>query len=84
MQATNYTHARAHLASLMDRVCEDRAPVIITSSRKATAVVMMSLEDYDALAETDYLLRSPANAKCLAESIAQLESGKGVERKLVE
>ncbi len=84
MLATNYSHARAHLAGLMDKVCEDRSPIIITSGRKSTAVVMMSLEDYDALAETDYLLRSPANAKALAESIAQLEAGKGIERKLFE
>ena len=45
----------------MDRVCEDHAPIIVT--RKASSsVVMMSLEDYEALEETSYLLRSPKNA----------------------
>jgi antitoxin YefM len=43
---------------------------------------MMSLEDYQALEETAYLLRSPKNARRLLESIAQLESGDGTERKL--
>ena len=53
-------------------------------TNKGRTVVLMSMEDYESMEETDYLLRSPVNAKCLEESIAQLEAGKGVERKLVE
>jgi antitoxin YefM len=45
---------------------------------------MMSLEDYEALEETAYLLRSPKNARRLLESIAELETGKGIERELVK
>jgi antitoxin YefM len=45
---------------------------------------MISLEDYEALEETAYLLRSPKNARRLLESIAELEFGKGVERELVK
>ena len=45
---------------------------------------MMSLEDYEALQETAYLLRSPKNARRLLESIAQLEKGGGLERELIE
>lgn len=44
----------------------------------------MSLEDYEALQETAYLLRSPKNARRLLESIAQLEEGGGQERELIE
>jgi antitoxin YefM len=44
----------------------------------------MSLEDYNAMQETTYLLRSPANAKNLLESIAELEAGKRAERKIIE
>ena len=44
----------------------------------------ISLEDYQAMEETSYLLRSPANARHLLESIAELEAGKGVERDLIE
>lgn len=83
MNAITYTAARANLASTMDQVCENHEPIIIT--RKADqAVVMLSLEDYNALAETAYLLRSPANARRLLESIAELEAGRGQERVLVE
>lgn len=80
MDAITYTAARAKLADTMDKVCEDHEPVIIT--RNDQAVVMMSLEDYKALEETSYLLRSPKNARRLFESIASLEAGQGTERKL--
>ena len=83
MNAITYTAARENLASTMDKVCEDREPVIITRNRDQ-AVVMVSLEDYKAMEETAYLMRSPANARRLLASIRQLESGQGKARKLKE
>jgi len=65
----------------MDKVCNDHDPVIITRNRDQ-AVVMMSLEDYSSLEETAYLMRSPANARRLLESIAEIEKGKVVRKKL--
>ena len=83
MDAITYTAARANLADTMDRVCEDHEPIIITRNSEQ-AVVMMSLDDYKALEETAYLLRSPKNARRLLESIADLEEGRGKERKLAK
>jgi antitoxin YefM len=83
MDAITYTSARSNLAKTMDQVCEDHSPVIITRN-KAESVVMMSLEDYEALQETAYLLRAPKNARRLLESIAELEEGGGQERNLEE
>lgn len=83
MDAISYTAARANLASTMEKVCNDHAPVIITR-KSESPVVMMSLEDYEAMEETTYLLRSPANARRLLESIAELETGGGKERELIE
>lgn len=83
MQAMSYTAARANLAKTMEKVCDDHAPVIITR-KSENAVVMMSLDDYEAMQETTYLLRSPANARALLESIAELESNHGIERDLIE
>lgn len=83
MDAISYTTARANLAKTMEQVCNDHAPVIITRKREAP-VVMISLEDYQAMEETTYLLRSPANARHLLESIAELETGKGIAQKLIE
>ena len=83
MDAITYSSARANLASTMDRVCSDHEPLIITRNGEK-AVVMLSLEDYKALEETAYLLRSPANARRLLSSIAQLNAGKGTSRELAE
>jgi len=83
MDAITYTSARANLASTMDQVCNDHEPVIITRNGEQS-VVMLSLEDYKALEETAYLLRTPANAKRLLSAITQLNAGKGTERELAE
>ncbi|MBL8515626.1 MAG: type II toxin-antitoxin system prevent-host-death family antitoxin [Betaproteobacteria bacterium] len=83
MDAITYTAARANLADTMDRVCQDHEPIVITRNSQQ-AVVMMSLEDFNALEETSYLLRSPKSARRLLESIASLETGMGTERKLAK
>lgn len=83
MDAITYTAARANLASTMDRVCDDHEAVIITRNSEQS-VVMLSLEDYKALEETAYLLRTPANARRLLSAMGQLNAGKGSERKLAE
>lgn len=81
MDAITYSSARANLASTMDKVCNDHEPLIITRNGEQS-VVMLSLEDYKALEETAYLLRSPANARRLLNAMAQLSAGKGTEREL--
>lgn len=81
MEAISYTAARENLAATMQKVCDDRAPIIITRNRDQ-AVVMMALEEYEALEETAHLLGSPANAARLMESVKELRSGKGREHKL--
>ena len=83
MQAITYTTVRANLASVMDRVCDDHEALIITRNGEQ-AVVMLSLEDYKALEETSYLLRTPANAKRLLAAVTQLAANNGVERALAE
>ena len=83
MDAITYTHARANLAGTMDRVCNDHEPVIITRNGDQS-VVILSLEDFQALEETAYLLRSPANAKRLFKSIEKLEASRGEARELAE
>jgi len=83
MDTISYTAARANLAKTMEKVCDDHNPVIITRKRESP-VVMISLEDFQAMEETAYLLRSPANARHLLESIAELEEEKGIEYELIE
>ena len=72
MTTLSYTAARSNLASTMQRVCDDHAPVIITRS-KAEPVVMISLSDFEAIQETHYLMRSPNNAVRLIDAIDEVE-----------
>jgi antitoxin YefM len=81
VKSITYSAARENLASTIDRVCEDQAPVVITRNRDQ-AVVMLSLAEYESLQETAYLLRSPANARRLLAAVDTLKRGKGIERKI--
>lgn len=83
MEAITYTSARQNLAKTMEKVCRDHAPMIVTR-KSSESVVIMSLEDFEALEETAYLLRSPKNTRRLIESITQLENGKGHEKEIIE
>jgi antitoxin YefM len=82
MEAITYSHTRQHLAEIMNKVADDRAPVLITR-QAGSPVVMMSLQDYNALEETAYLMRSPKNAKRLMESIEQLAAQGGQQKELL-
>ena len=68
MDVLTYSDTRANLKDVMDRVVEDRAPVVITRKR-GEAVVMVSLADWNAMDETLHLMSTPANAARLAEAI---------------
>jgi len=83
MDAVSYSQVRQKLARTMDKVCRDREAVIITRQR-SESVVMMSLEEYEALEETAFLLRSPKNAKRLIAAMSELEAGRGAVRELAE
>ena len=83
MKSISYTAARSNFAKTMEKVCDDHAPIAITRKGEGT-VVMMSMDDFQALEETAYLLRSPKNTRRLLDSIAQLEAGEGKERALAE
>ncbi len=83
MRVISYTTARNNLASTMKQVCEDHNPIIVTR-KKNQAVILMSLEDYESLTETAYLMQSPKNARRLIDSIEELKAGNGQERDLLE
>lgn len=83
MRAKTYTEAREKLSDIIEKVCEDHDPLIITK-RRDKAVVMISLEDYESMEETAYLLKSPRNVHRLLESIKEIEEGRGRQRNLIE
>lgn len=83
MDAVNYSYTRQNLTAVMDKVGQDHAPVMITR-QKGAPVVMMSLDDYNALEETAYLLRSPKNVQRLMNAVAALRTIGGTVRELID
>lgn len=83
MKTISYTESRARYAEVLDGVVNDREEVIVTRSGHES-VVIVSLDDYESLRETSYLMRSPANARRLLDAMENLEAGRGVTRELIE
>ena len=83
MRTMTYSESRARYAEVLSAVTDDREEVVITRAGHEP-VVIVSLEDYQSLKETAYLLRSPENARRLLTAIDRLESGGGVVRDLAE
>lgn len=83
MRVVSFSEARKHLKSVLDTVNDDANATIVTR-RDADDAVVMSLDYYNSLMETVYLLKSPANAAHLAESIAQYQAGKTVTCELID
>lgn len=83
MRVISFTEARNGLKSLLDDVVNDADTTIITR-RDAEDAVVMSLDYYNSLMETVYLMRSPANAEHLNKSIAQYRAGQAQPRELID
>ncbi len=83
MKHTTSTNLRKNLSAMMDRVNEDHEPLVVTRA-SGKPVVMISLEDYEAMDETAYLLASPANAKALQEAVARVEASQFVTTSIEE
>lgn len=82
MNILTFSEARASLKTVMDNVCTDHTPTVITRV-SGEHVVMLSLADYNSIEETMYLLGSAKNANRLMESIAQLKAGKARPQELI-
>lgn len=83
MRTMSYTESRARYAEVLDAVVNDREEVVITRSGH-DPVVIVSLDDFESLRETAYLMRSPANARRLLDAMERLEAGAGEEHDVVD
>ena len=83
MKTMSYTESRARYAEVLDSVANDREEVIITRAGH-DPVVIVSLEDYESLRETAYLMRSPANARRLLDAMERLEAGRGEPHDMID
>ena len=82
MRIVSFTEARNGLKSVLDHVVNDADYTVITR-RDAEDAVVMSMDHFNSLMETVYLLKSPANAAHLSKSIEQYQSGKVLSRDIV-
>ena len=82
MHVVSFSELRKDMKHIMNMIRDRHEPTVIT--RKHGNMVLMSLEDYNALEETAYILSNPNNAKHVLSSLAELREGKGQERELVE
>ena len=82
MKVVNYTEFRNKLAENLNLVNED-SEIMIVSRSKGKNVVVMSLEEYNAIQETLHLSSSKANRKRLDEAIAEMNAGKHLKNKLI-
>ena len=83
MKTMSYTESRARYAEVLDGVINDREEVVITRAGH-DPVVIVSLEDYESLRETAYLMRSPTNARRLLDAMERLEGGRGEGYDLID
>jgi len=83
MEIVNYSEARNNLKAIMDRAVNDHTPIAVTRQR-GKPVVVVDLDDWNAMKETIYLLSTPNNARHLLDSISELNEGKGVVRDLID
>lgn len=75
MEQVTYSKARKSLGTLIDKVSRGEATIKITRS-DGLSVVMVPLEEWNAIAATLHLLGSPKNAERLSRSIQQLDAGR--------
>lgn len=82
MDAVTYTQIRNNFAETMNKVCQNHMPIIITRQNQ-TPVVMMSLEDYNAIEETLHLMKSPKNAMRLMKAMSDILQEKMIEKEIL-
>jgi len=83
MNAINYTELRKKLKDYLDQVYDDHEPLIITRKNNQN-IVVLSIDDYNSLIETNYLLSNPNNSKRLLKSLEKSRAGKSKKKELIE
>ena len=83
MKTMSYSESRARYAEVLSAVVDDQEEIVITRAGHES-VVIVSLDEYESLKETAYLLRSPANARRILQAIERLDAGQGTARELIE
>lgn len=80
MRTANYSELRNNLKSYLDRVINDSEPLIVHRSGNES-VVVISLEEYNSIKETEYIMKSPATMKAIQKGEEDINSGNSYSQK---
>jgi len=83
MNVTTISQLRKNARQYLDKVVNDH-DILVVARSNGQSVIVMPLETYNAMTETEYLKSSPANRRHLEKSIAESRAGKGVEKTIEE
>ena len=81
MRTANYTDFRSNLKGYMDAVIDDCETIIINRG-KDTGVVLISLDEYNSLKETEYIMSSPETVEAISKGDEEIKNGKGIKVEL--
>ncbi|MGH3545937.1 MAG: type II toxin-antitoxin system Phd/YefM family antitoxin, partial [Mycobacteriales bacterium] len=77
MKVMTYSQSRAHYAETLNAVIDDREEVVITRAGHES-VVIIPLDEYESMKETEHISRNPTNARRVLDAISRLEAGQGI------
>jgi antitoxin YefM len=83
MRVVNYSDFRNNLAQSLNAVNDDRE-IVVVSRTKGKNVVVMDLDEYNAIQETLHLTSNAANRQRLTVSLQEMHAGTFKAHKLIE
>ena len=80
MKTVNFTELRKNLRSYLDVVIND-ADTVVISRENGTAAVIISMDEYNAIKETEYIMQSPATMEAIRRAADELDRGETVRQR---
>jgi len=83
MNVTTISQFRKNSKRYFDQIVDDQ-DILVIARNQGQSIIAMSLERYNSMTETEYLMSNPANAAHLLKGIAEAKAGKTVKKTIEE